>query len=55
MKRQLATNAVVAPVLVERKQKQAQTKLLELFGKVPYDPAYDYKAQRGVKAAGAKL
>ena len=43
--------AVVTQALVEYIQKRQQLKVLDLFGAVQYDPAYDYKAQRKVKDA----
>lgn len=43
--------AVVTQALVEYIQKRQQAKVLGLFGRVQYDPAYDYKAQRKAKNA----
>ena len=43
--------AVVTQALVEYIQKRQQLKVLDLFGTVEYDPAYDYKAQRIAKDA----
>ena len=40
--------AVVTQALVEYIQRRKQLKVIELFGSVDYDPAYDYKAQRQV-------
>jgi Arc/MetJ family transcription regulator len=37
-----AVNAALAEYVSRRKQ----LKILELFGKIDYDPAYDYKAAR---------
>ena len=45
--------AVVTQALVEYIQKRQQSKLLDLFGSVQYDPTYDYKAQRKVNDASA--
>ena len=38
--------AVVTQALLEYIQRRKQSKVIELFGAVDYDPAYDYKAQR---------
>ena len=43
--------AVVTRALVEYIQKRQQTRMLDLFGSVHYDPAYNYKAQRKTKNA----
>ena len=43
--------AVVTQALVEYIQKRQQRKVLDLFGTVVYDTAYDYKAQRKLKHA----
>ena len=45
--------AVVMQALVEFIQKRQQRKVLDLFGTVQYDPAYDYKAQRKANDASA--
>lgn len=44
--------AVVTQALVEYIQKRQQSKVLDLFGRVQYDPTYDYKAQRKAKDVG---
>jgi Arc/MetJ family transcription regulator len=36
----------VTEALVEYIQHRKQTKLLALFGKIDFDPTYDYKKQR---------
>lgn len=36
----------VTQALLEYIQRRKQTEILELFGKVDFDPEYDYKAQR---------
>ena len=38
--------AAVTEALQEYVQRRRQLEILELFGKVEYDPAYDYKKQR---------
>lgn len=38
--------AAVTEALVEYVQRRKQLKILELFGKIDYDPSYDYKAER---------
>lgn len=38
--------ATVTEALTEYIQRRRQQQILELFGKVPFDAAYDYKAQR---------
>jgi Arc/MetJ family transcription regulator len=38
--------ATVTEALNEYIQKRQQSKLLDLFGKIEIDPAYDYKKQR---------
>jgi hypothetical protein len=38
--------AVVTQALVEYIQRRKQSKVIELFGAVDYDPVYDYKTQR---------
>lgn len=43
--------AVVTQALVEYIQKRQQLKVLDLFGTVQYEPAYDYKSQRKAKDA----
>lgn len=43
--------AVVTQALVEYIQKRQQLKVLDLFGTVQYEPAYDYKSQRKTKDA----
>lgn len=45
--------AVVTQALVEYIQKRQQAKVLDFFGSVQYDLAYDYKAQRKTKNARA--
>ena len=45
--------AVVTQALVEYIQRRQQSRLLDLFGSVQYDPTYDYKAQRKVNDASA--
>jgi hypothetical protein len=37
---------VVTQALVEYIQRRKQSKVVELFGAVDYDPTYDYKSQR---------
>lgn len=41
--------AVVTQALVEYIQRRKQSKLVELFGAVDYDSAYDYKSQRATE------
>ena len=36
----------VTEALTEYIQRRRQTKLIDLFGKVEFDPTYDYKKQR---------
>ena len=38
--------ATVTEALEEYVRRRKQTRLLKLFGKVEFDPAYDYKKQR---------
>ena len=38
--------ATVNEALEEYVRRRKQTRLLKLFGKVEFDPAYDYKKQR---------
>jgi Arc/MetJ family transcription regulator len=38
--------AAVTEALQEYIQRRKQAEILELFGTIPIDPAYDYKAQR---------
>jgi hypothetical protein len=38
--------AAVTEALLEYVQRRRQLEILELFGKVEYDPSYDYKKQR---------
>ena len=38
--------ATVTEALREYIQKRRQSKILGLFGKIDFDPAYDYKRQR---------
>jgi len=38
--------ATVTEALQEYIQRRKQVKIIELFGTIDYDPAYDYKAQR---------
>ncbi len=38
--------AVVTQALVEYIQKRQQSKVLESFGTIDYEPDFDYKAQR---------
>ncbi|HVH44297.1 MAG TPA: type II toxin-antitoxin system VapB family antitoxin [Labilithrix sp.] len=38
--------ATVTEALNEYIQRRKQQKIVELFGKIDVDPAYDYKAQR---------
>ena len=45
--------AVVTQALMEYIQKRQQIKVIDLFGTIEYDDAYDYKAQRRVKHASA--
>jgi Arc/MetJ family transcription regulator len=39
----------VTAALQEYVQKRKRLRILDLFGKVPYDPSYDYKARRKAK------
>ncbi|MBN1997301.1 type II toxin-antitoxin system VapB family antitoxin [candidate division KSB1 bacterium] len=41
--------AVVTEALVEYIQRRKQLEITKLFGKVDYDPDYDYKTQRQEK------
>jgi len=41
--------AVVTEALQEYIQRRKQSKILSLFGKIEYDPDYNYKEQRRVK------
>lgn len=41
--------AVVTEALKEYIQRRKQMDILNLFGKIDYDPDYDYKAQRNVE------
>jgi hypothetical protein len=40
--------SVVTEALQEYIQKRKQQEILKLFGKVDYDPAYDFKKQREI-------
>ena len=44
--------AVVTQALLEYVQRRKQIKLIDLFGAVDYDPAYDYKAERAATRSG---
>jgi Arc/MetJ family transcription regulator len=46
---QRTKKAVVTEALTEYIQRHKQVEVLELFGKVDFDPDYDYKKQRKVK------
>ena len=39
-------NEAVIAALTEYVQRREQLQILKLFGKVDFDPAYDYKAER---------
>jgi hypothetical protein len=41
--------AAVNQALAEYIERLQQAKILELFGQIDYDPAYDYKEQRNKK------
>jgi Arc/MetJ family transcription regulator len=41
--------AVVTEALKEYIQRRKQMEILKLFGKIDFDPDYDYKAQRNVE------
>ena len=41
--------AVVTEALQEYIQRRKQAEVLDLFGKIDYDPDYNYKEQRQVK------
>jgi hypothetical protein len=41
--------AVVTEALKEYIQHRKQMEIIEIFGKIDFDPDYDYKAQRDVK------
>ncbi len=41
--------AVVIEALQEYIQRRRQAEIFSLFGKIEYDPDYDYKKQRGAK------
>jgi Arc/MetJ family transcription regulator len=41
--------AVVTEALKEYIQRRKQMEILNLFGKIDFDPEYDYKAQRNVE------
>lgn len=41
--------AVVTEALQEYIQRRKQLQILSLFGKIEYDPSYDYKKQRKVQ------
>jgi hypothetical protein len=41
--------AVVTEALQEYIQRRKQAEILKLFGKIEYDPDYDYKEQRKVQ------
>jgi len=41
--------AVVTEALQEYIQRRKQAEILKLFGKIEYDPSYNYKEQRKVK------
>ncbi|HEV8434881.1 MAG TPA: type II toxin-antitoxin system VapB family antitoxin [Thermoanaerobaculia bacterium] len=43
---QRTKKATVTEALEEYIQRRKQAKILELFGTVDFDPAYDYKKQR---------
>lgn len=44
--KQTTKKAVVTEALQEYIQRRRQLQVLELFGTIDIDPAYDYKAQR---------
>jgi hypothetical protein len=41
--------AVVTEALKEYIQRRKQMEIIKLFGKIDFDPDYDYKAQRNVE------
>ena len=41
--------AVVTEALQEYIQRRKQVEILDLFGKIEYDPDFDYKEQRKIK------
>ncbi len=41
--------AVVSAALEEYVRRREQLKIIDLFGKVDFDPKYNYKSQRRVK------
>ncbi|WP_319523177.1 type II toxin-antitoxin system VapB family antitoxin [uncultured Desulfosarcina sp.] len=41
--------AVVTEALKEYIQRRKQIEIIKLFGKIDFDPDYDYKAQRNVE------
>lgn len=41
--------AVVTEALKEYIQRRKQIEILQLFGKIDFDPEYDYKTQRNVE------
>jgi len=41
--------AVVTEALKEYIQRRKQMEILQLFGKIDFDPDYDYKAQRNIE------
>jgi len=46
---QRTKKAVVTEALTEYIQRHKQVEILEVFGKVDFDPDYNYKKQRKVK------
>jgi len=46
---QRTKKAVVTEALTEYIQRHKQVEILEIFGKVDFDPDYDYKKQRKIK------
>ncbi len=46
MGRKKTKKSVVIEALEEYIRRREQAKVIDLFGKIDYDPDYDYKAQR---------
>jgi hypothetical protein len=46
----IAPKATVTEALLEYIQRRKQAKVLDLFGKIEFDPYYDYKKQRRRRA-----
>ena len=41
---------VVTAALKEYVQRRKQIKIINMFGKIDFDPEYDYKAQRNIES-----